>query len=293
MRRLSDIAVISIVGAGNSGSTALCASLGRYRSVISVGEIGAIDDFRARGVPCACGALFEECEFWAPILSRLETNRNVRLPAAVNRQDDVMAAERNFDLFGQIADTTGCRIIVDSSKDVSRLKGLAKHGAVKLVPVHLIRDGRAYISSVRRRLKADPGRATLRRRILLPVFATLKWKRMNSAAEAYIAAAPRGAGLTVIYEQLTRKPGRVLPQILALGGIEPGTAPHDFSENSHQVGGTAVRAGRVVTGLQPDGDLTTRDDRDGQLTFWDGLVYRVLGGDRLYRRISRRAAKQA
>lgn len=287
-RRVSEIIVISIIGAGNSGSTALSASLGRYPGVISVGEIGAIDAFKARGIPCACGASFEECEFWGPLLSSIKSADSVVSPASSKRADKAMAVERSLSLFEQIGTTIGCRVIVDSSKDVARLGDLMSQERIRFVPVHLIRDGRAYISSVRKRLAADPERATLRRRILLPVFATLKWKRMNREAESHIASVPGRTSLTVTYEQLTKEPGRVLPQILTLGGIEAGSAPHDFSDSSHQVGGTAVRGGKVVISLQPSGRLETRD---GQFTIWDGLVYRFLGGSRLYRRVSRRAAK--
>ena len=60
--------------------------------------------------------------------------------------------ERNFDFYFQISKQFNKEIIVDSSQDISRFYYLYQSGQIQLIPLLIVRDGRAYIDSLYRRM---------------------------------------------------------------------------------------------------------------------------------------------
>jgi hypothetical protein len=122
-------------------------------------------------------------------------------------------------LYRSLANATGSRVIVDSSKLPSYLAALAAVDSVEVSVVHLIRDPRAVAYSWTRG-SSNPG----------PIDRTgmakssLNWNLFNAGAEAV----SRSHGLPYLrlqYEELVDSPASALERILAFSGEDTDYTP--------------------------------------------------------------------
>ena len=171
------VPVLYIAGWGRSGSTLLARLLGQVPGVFSAGELrdvwlrGAIEDRL-----CGCGETFRTCALWREVGERAfggwdvldvaEVQRlRVRLDrpwlpprllgsrfapaldAELLRYRDHLAA-----LYAAIAEVTGARVIVDSSKIATYAMLLRGLPGVDLRVLHLVRDSRGVVFSWQKRV---------------------------------------------------------------------------------------------------------------------------------------------
>ena len=163
------VKVIAITGAGRSGSTILDNILGGVTGAFSGGEVrylwqrGLIE-----GRLCGCSRPLDECEVWPHVLaaaypSGIDPRRVAQLmrfvrtrytPAMMmpllrpwyrSRLEPLVAVLD--DLYPAIAETTGARFIVDSSKLPTYTYALSLVPSIDLRVVHLVRDPRAVAHS--------------------------------------------------------------------------------------------------------------------------------------------------
>jgi len=290
--------VLSIIGYTRSGSTLLDSVLGQLDGFFSTGELHYLWE---RGLlearRCGCGEPLPECPVWTAALAAgfgdgvpdpLQVgrwqDRSVRsrhtLPllrggrgpgideAALARYREVAGA-----LYRGIADATGARVIVDSSKRPS-------DGALtRLLPdvdpyfVQLVRDPRAVVYSwrrVKRELDTDAGDATMPRQGR--VASAFGWTELNALSDLVRWRAGRERSLLVRYDDFVAHPRETVAAIGRLVGEPLGDLPFDGDHDlrmapTHTVSGNPARFSTGTVTLRPDQEwLTAMPGTDRWLT---------------------------
>jgi hypothetical protein len=150
--------VIFVAGTSHSGSTLLDLMLNAHPDLVSVGEIVNLrrqfefKNSRKRTFSkCACGApSIMQCEFWSAVDRILRRKLDKSLQEIDLRSPD-KSGDTEIALFGAISEASGKNYIVDSSKNPSRLERLLRIPGLEVHPVHLIRDPKGHICSVKRK----------------------------------------------------------------------------------------------------------------------------------------------
>lgn len=279
------IKVLYIIGAGSSGSTLLGKLLGAHSKMINVGEISHIDRYRALDLTCGCGERLSQCSFWNQVfnsdalMSPVKPN-NTLYRFFVYRSDSTCRDPRFFEtlnrntmLYKHISRSSGKNIIVDSSKDILRLYYLFRSGDINVIPIFLVRDGRAYINSLKKRLGMSAVRSMFR------------WIRLNLYSEWFIKKLLGGKRLKnknvarhvsnraihVSYEELTQGPEEVLHDICEKVGLEyeAGMADHS-DQGQHTISGTK-RASKI-------GRISQDKTWETELSFTSKAIFLLMGG---------------
>ena len=276
------IKVLYIVGVTRSGTTLLDTLLGEVPGFFSTGELrylwerGLVGD----GV-CGCARPFTECEVWSRVLAERFGRGAVVDPRAVIRwQREAVRVRHTWNilrlsperlrggepvasyarvverLYRAIADVTGCRVVVDSSKMPSDAALLSRLGGVDPFFVQVVRDPRGVVHSWRR-VKPDRTRSSV---VPMPRWSPVKssvnWLEINLAAEA--VRRRNGRRFTMVrYEDLARAPRDTVASLVRFVGEDaaalPFTGPHvaTVGEN-HSVSGNPSRFVRGTLAITED-----------------------------------------
>lgn len=273
--------VLFLLGYPRSGSTILGNVLGEVEGFFHGGELHYLweRNLLVGKRRCGCGATLAECELWSGALRRLDEltggvdaaqvvrlqrqlhARSVGLPSRLRvgrapggsalRDYAVVTAA----LYRSLAETTGARVIVDSSKWPAYAAAARVAPGVRSLLVHLVRDVRGVVYSRSRRLARERSDGTLRVDRPRLVRDALRWARLNAAAET----ACRSAGpssLRVRYEDFVDRPQAVLRGIVEALGMSLGDdvvrdGTVELGTN-HTTGGNRGRFRTGVVALQPD-----------------------------------------
>jgi hypothetical protein len=235
------IKVLYIAGANRSGSTILGNLLGQLDGFFSCGELYNIYRTPPDQRYCGCGKLLSACEIWDAILRRTlgedyipQTANVLRLRNAVARSRHVLLWAAPFlrpwavqqarkylaltgRLYRSIADVTGARIIVDSSKASSHGQLLAQIPEVDLRLIFLVRDARAVAYSWQRKKPKPSPQGHIHIRPASPLRAALSWIGHNLAAELLMCGV-RVPSLRIQYEQFAASPAQAIERIIQLVG---------------------------------------------------------------------------
>ncbi|MGH8905771.1 MAG: sulfotransferase family protein [Egibacteraceae bacterium] len=213
--------VAYLVGAKNCGSTMLDALIGQAEGARSLGEVGRFPRF-AQGGPCDCGLAAASCDPCRAVVAGLDRSSDLRrlnllfrLPLKERRLHWTLVgtpARRQYaqvfdQMFSLVAEATSSWLLVDSSKNISRAAALALDSEHDIRVIHLVRDGRGFLSSRRRRTQLD-GQS------YQPALALAGWLAKNLAATVLLR--PRLAPdryLLCRYEDLVADPETVLGRI--------------------------------------------------------------------------------
>lgn len=268
--------VIYIAGAPRGGTTILDRVLGTLEGVASFNELNRL--FRSRLSEqelCACGEPIGTCDFWRQVMERAAEG-----PDAMRRMEDLnmgVGQMRHFlrlyrgnfgprfaqdleeyrtrlgRLYRALADVSGKRILVDSSKVPSRALVLAGIPGIRVHVVHVVRDLRAVMYAWQK-LKFDPssGRPMLtfppRRVIHL-------WYTHNLFSEMLASRMPY---TRIHYEAFASNPRSELQSLVQrIGPLAKHTLPFQ-SEDSiellplHSVGGNPDRFRSGATRIRLD-----------------------------------------
>jgi len=167
--------VLLIVGRGRSGSTILDNILGELDGFFSVGELHNLwKRGLVRSRTCGCGRPLAECPIWISVLETAERNLGAPFPTpdqVVTWQDQFVGPSDTRGLlktqdgtgapglssylsvlnsvYGALFETTGARVIVDSSKRPSHAALFHLLSGVTPYFVQLVRDPRAVSSHER------------------------------------------------------------------------------------------------------------------------------------------------
>lgn len=248
----TQVKVLSIVGAGRSGTTVLASILGEIDGYTSAGELRWLwERGVVEGRPCACGALPVSCPVWSPVVARVleelgdatsvadivtaqhELARWRHLPRLLRSVDGSRA--QNWPALqlvrratgtacAALADVTGARVVVDTSKRPVDTAVMAGVPGVDLYVLHLLRDPRAVVHSWRRaKTYTVAGRTATMGTRGLPA-TVRRWTTNALTAEALRRRIPDSRWLTLRYEDFATHPRRAVDAIMELLQ-EPGRAP--------------------------------------------------------------------
>ncbi len=275
------VKVLYVAGLGRSGSTLLGNILGQVEGFVPVGEVRSIWEYGLiLNKVCGCGALFDDCEMWRPVMNeafgdmtRLDPRRMIRLREGWARTKHIplmlvppgrRLVERRLaeyldalgKLYRAIQTTTGSRVIVDTSKFPSYGFALGMAPSVDLYVVHLVRDPRAVAYSwLRKRLHPDPENPEYMPR-RSPAATSLRWTARNLATEALWRRSPERY-LLLRYEDFVAEPRKTLGHVLELVKEETARLPHTAEREvklgvNHNVWGNPSRLRTGTVKIRPD-----------------------------------------
>jgi hypothetical protein len=296
------VKVLAIIGQGRSGSTILDNVLGEIDGWFSAGELHNLwKRGLVRGHSCGCGRPVTKCRVWMDVLDQARRRLGRPLPPperVVDWQDSLVSPSRTqilvnetteslgpplsdyvalLDcLYGAIADVTGARLIIDSSKRPA-------HGAVLHLPAHispffvqLVRDPRA-VSYSRRRTKTDADKREMRRDG--PFRSAQRWRRRNQEAELVRRQHSAASSLLLRYEDFVADPRAAISDILNLVGETAEIPVSNDNEvvfgESHTAAGNPSRFLRGVLRLREDDQWVT-DQKPGDRLVATCLSYPLL-----------------
>lgn len=259
--------VLFIAGGGRTGSTMLHNVLGQIDGFAAVGELRYI---WGRGVLnnqlCGCGLRFADCPFWSEVMRRAfggvdaafaremlawtESHRIRHLPLAafgVTRRRQLQRLDRYRQRLGQlytaIQSVSGCRVLVDSSKNPSYGYVLQHTAAVDPYFLHFVRDAPPVSYSWGKHKEFEPGVPMARKR---PAASALQWLARNATAELFLTKDP-SRRMRLRYEDAMRSPREHVRSIVRWVGEEPSGLPfvteHEahLDRPNHSVFGNSVR----------------------------------------------------
>lgn len=241
--------VICTPGVGRSGSTIIGRVLGHVDGFFTIGELRHV----AKNVvidnwTCGCGKPLQSCEVWVEVfnkafggIDKFDANRFRELQKRYMRTDSMllMAAGLNvktwtsgfhelmqmYDAFyPAIAEVTGAKVLVDTTKYPSHSYLLARYGTSPVYMVHLVRDGRASAHSVRRVkvLPDSPNKMLMPRKHSAPY--SFYWMYRNLLVERLLALS--GAPHTFLrYEDFTANPHKEVERLLKFVGQQSAALP--------------------------------------------------------------------
>lgn len=274
--------VLSVVGAGRSGTTVLASILGEVDGFTSAGELRFLWGRGVReGRPCGCGRPPAECPVWEPVVAATEQHLAASVPARTF--DDMVAAQHRLKRptsfprvlrtlgTGQsgrvdwppltlvrdtmatalvtLADTTDASVVVDTSKrplDAAVMAGIPEVDGYVL---HLVRDPRAVVHSWRRAktFTAEGRTRTMGTRGLAGT--VRRWTSNALYAEALRRRLPPERWLHLRYEDFAARPRESVESILTFLG-EAGRTPFvdDHTARLHPNHIVAGNPSRFTTG---------------------------------------------
>lgn len=235
--------VVFIAGYGRMGSTLLDRLLGQHPQVFSGGELRHFWD---RGIRddqlCECGRPVTDCELWSRVIDRQfgdlkqlraqqpwqlweSVDRLRTLPHIFRRRHvSYLPVQEYVDLLlgtiQSIAQVTGAKVIVDSSKYPIHGMFLNLIPEIDLRVIHLVRDPRGVAFSWQRtkgRPEVHWKTQYIRKRSILE--SSLAWTASSLLIEGNRrTTVPQ---ITVRYEDLIRRPAATLDLLWRFAGVAP------------------------------------------------------------------------
>ena len=250
-----------MIGYPRSGTTILGNLLGQLEGFFHAGELRHLwtRSFAAKAPRCGCGRAFSECALWSSILLdgfglvptdaygtgwtgsvdparvaewQRRTVSSRRLPWLLGRRgaSRLLSGERRAyagaasRLYRAIAEHSGSRVIVDSSKLPADGALAAMLPGVETYFLHVVRDPRATLwsrlqkGSYRKRawpLSAKPVRV---------VIEAVGWRAVDAAARSVCRRLGAGRSLVLRYEDFVHDPRGAVQSITKLLGEDAGDA---------------------------------------------------------------------
>lgn len=267
--RSDPIRILYIGGYGRSGSTLVERALGQLDGFCAVGELRHVWErgFRDNQL-CGCGQPFRACPFWREVVERafggfdrIDLPRMLRLAQSADRTRFIPCLlwrgsagfERRVAAYGAalrglyaaIRDVSGCRVVIDSSKEPSYAYLLRRVAGLDLSLLHLVRDSRAVAFSwVRKRERPEIHWTQAFMDVHAPLKSAALWMLFNALCHGLGAlGCPTRR---VHYEDFVADPTAVLQAVLA--DLGAGDAGLDFVRDqrltlapNHTVSGNPMR----------------------------------------------------
>ncbi|MCH9646987.1 MAG: sulfotransferase [Deltaproteobacteria bacterium] len=269
--------VIFVLGAGRSGSTVLDTLLGNHPQAESVGELANLVRAYEANEYCACGKRCQDCPFWREVWSQWwssggdslryqELQRRFERPRAMVRS--MVAKRAASPLFREyeeatrrcltsVAEVSGQRVLVDSSKNPGRALALSRIDGIDLRLVHLVRDARGVAYSGAKAFTRDETQGLEQDiRSMAPRRTATSWLLANLVSSLVTRAVPVENRLLLRYEDLMADPRQALQ---ALGRVT-GLNCEPWVEAVEQ--GRALEVGHTVSGnrVRMKGKLRLKPD---------------------------------
>lgn len=275
-----ELTVLCITGWCRNGSTILGNVLNEVPGFFHVGEIHFLwKNSSGRGVNnlCGCGAALPDCPVWSEILpvgrppgvSADEHAANViRRQRAVVRTRHTWRVMRNgidsTDLrehaelmtavYRAVAERTGTRVLVDTTKIPGEASLLPRLPGIRTVFVHLVRDPFAVSNSWRTPKEYVYTMSATKN--------TAYWRAFNIASRAILRRYPEQSML-LRYEDFIADPAGTVDTLLRMCGADPAGNPVRGQtvalHTNHTVTGNPDRFRTGETVIRPQDDSWRRD----------------------------------
>jgi hypothetical protein len=232
--------ILYICGETRSGSTILSNILGCIEGFFNGGEI---IEFWKTGLewPCSCGKMTDQCRIWSKIYQSVSAYRNFcefqQMNQFISQSASSLKSFRSIFsskyysrikdiniclidnlhfVYKQIQYTTGCKVIVDASKNPGYAQLLAQFPDTELYIIHIIRDPRATIYSWKIK---KPGLWTASAKEI-----AMRWNIRNAATELF-RTNPKTHYYQLKYEKFAVDPLKHILAILDFIQEEPQRLP--------------------------------------------------------------------
>lgn len=269
--------LIYITGYGRSGSTILDLILGDSEHIVGLGELNNLmTSGWVNNEYCSCGQPANQCTFWDSVKSKWQSSASIPIDEYIRLQTKfigtrkiplllwqgikkssdfkVLEAETK-NLYNSIAEVSKAEVLVDSSKFPYRLLALKIMGFQPLV-IHLVRDGRAVLNSVKKAFKSDLKSGVQHDLKPKPTLRTaISWSLYNRLAEWFTKDTSK---LFIRYEDLIADPLAKLEDIENTFHVDLSRSKKDLMENNplkkgHTIAGNRLRMqSEVRVNLKPD-----------------------------------------
>ena len=273
--------VLYIAGWGRSGSTILQNMLGEIAGFQPLGELCSIGHRYLEKHRCGCGEPLDACGHWKAILNRafgrfdrpaarqlhrkLRIMRTRHLPVLLTSPGRQRVLEGNAEsrsaikrLYAAAHEQTGCKVLIDSSKDPLFGFLVTAVKSIDVYFVHLVRDPRGVAFSGQRSRRLHGRRDCVRQSRPHPARTSIMWNFWNFAARRLLGKDPTRY-MCLRYEDLIECPKESLQLILSLVGEPRDSLPFVSARTvrlgpSHTVGGNPARYRTGMVRLLPDNE---------------------------------------
>ena len=220
--------IVYICSLGHSGSTLLSLILGQHNDVIPLGEILSLKDRSDNFVNrvCTCGEKLAKCDLWGDVISK-----HSKKPSKNLNEDYGYILSAFSKAFNKKT------ILCDSSKILKNLATLNDRDDVEVKVIFLIKDFRAYLTSVRRKKQKKGIKFNF-----IDALRTLRgWYRDNNYNLRYLEK--NGYDFMRIgYEELTLYPSKSFDLIFNFLDLEtPDDVAKFEKEQGHMIYGNRMR----------------------------------------------------
>ncbi len=289
------VKVLFLAGKGRSGGTLLASLLGQLPGFFNIGELNRLWDWGlVSNHRCGCGLPVRECPTWAALLARADellagtgipplpeagidrTQASVvrwpNMPRLLAAKPGRAARWPELDryttatsaVYRAIADVTGARVVVDSSRLPIEPVGLGLVPGVDVRVAQVVRDPRGVVYSWRRSRRMTDRDAEEYMPRFSALFTTTSWLARNLVVE--ILRRRHREVPVVHYDDLARDPASVLRGLAALVDEPAGDLAFLTSESAvlaptHTVGGNPVRMTSGAVTITPDDEWRARMPR--------------------------------
>lgn len=303
----SPITVLYITGWCRNGSTLIGNILNEVSGVFHVGELYFLwkNAFgNGSNTSCGCGEDLTHCPVWSKVIAAeippgrradVHAREIVRQQLAtvrtrhtwrVLKQGAHSAALREYvammsRTYGAIADVTGCRIIVDSSKLPVEAALLPHVEGISPLYLHLIRDPRAVAHSW-----------TKTKHYVVPMSALRSasyWLGFHLASDAIVRHNP-GRSIFLRYEDFIAEPAHWMGALLDFVGVDRSANPvrgrNVMLSGNHTVTGNPDRFRKGATLIRADDSAWQTELSTAQIEITQALSFPLMSrrGYRAFRR---------
>lgn len=258
---MSNPKVLFVLGSQRGGTTIFGQLLGEIDGFVFAGAVRRLWLIGTRQT-CSCGLPNESCPLWSAVLPAVTpdgqdagevgvwqrhhlSNRHSWVGALRLARHQKLGRDRSPELAGyaqvserlyrQVAELTGARVVVDTSKHPNDAVLLSQMSGLDVYFVQIVRDPRGSAHSVQlrhRKRQANGKRASTISSMVdggHTAYATVHWITRHGTTEALRRMAPPERSLLVRYEDLVERPREVLQHVAAFMG-EADAAPPRFSD---------------------------------------------------------------
>jgi hypothetical protein len=300
--------VLYVGGESRSGSTVLSAILGSYEGIVSIGELRTVWRALRTKQLCGCGDPISLCPFWTAVGNRayggwasldidamLSADQRLARHRAVARHivrgargagsDLTEHRETLGRLYEAIGVVSGCRVVVDSTKDPSYAYVLRGVPGIDLRVVNLVRDSRgvAYSNAKPQIARPELAQNPSGEPPYMPTWplwrTAVSWEFKNLLFYLLVRASDRRL---VKYENIVARPAAELSAIRGFAGAEwcdDGSwdeQTHTFELLPHHtLGGNPVRFGRGRVRLELDDEWKVKMS-GGEKTLVTAITFPLL-----------------
>ncbi len=233
MRDSSKVPVVYVAGSSHSGSTLLDLVLGSHSKIESLGEAKKIPqvleklrDPSGETPLCSCHEPINRCGFWSAVL-KLDDGTFAEREEITQKPDADLGLARRALAF------RGRKVLLDSSKNLGRLRYLSLALEFDVTCLHLTRDPRAVAFSAVRKIEKKTGPLDPVSRWRLLAKHAIDWASLNRKIRSRYRLKKSLTYLALRYEDFVIAPESTLAKILNPIGLEFEAAQMQFRNFTH------------------------------------------------------------